>query len=373
MRASAPSERQADQMAAITMLLVLNILLLLCSRAAGFQSPASCRTAVCVQGTTSSEPTSSASEATKTLLSFGKAGLFAAALLSAQSASAKVFFDTDVYGDKELKIATVNKMKQKLRNAILKDITVAPELVKLAISDALGFDIASGEGGPNGSILFEKDRAEDASLKRALDLVLGVKKELQRTNTVSLADVVAFAGAEALETVGCSRITVQVGRVDAKSADARVSIPWDDESSSGAVLAALTASGLGVTEAVVLLGALGEVSRVAAETAKAAAEAKAEEEDEEFEPTPFVPTSFGARDAMYGAKMGKADFGSKYFKALLKGQAGGGVLVRLVAEEPAAKALVQKYATTEPAFVKDVAEIYLRLGLVGAAYTTRNS
>jgi hypothetical protein len=97
-------------MAATTMLLVLNILLLLCSRAAGFQSPASCRTAVCVQGTTSSEPTSSASEATKTLLSFGKAGLFAAALLSAQSASAKVFFDTDVYGDKELKIATVNKV-----------------------------------------------------------------------------------------------------------------------------------------------------------------------------------------------------------------------------------------------------------------------
>ena len=163
--------------------------------------------------------------------------------------------------------------------------------------------------------------------------------------------------------------------MDAKSADARASIPWEDESSSSAVLAALTASGLGVTDAVVLLGALGEVSRVVAETAEAAAAAaKAEErDDEEFEPTPFVPTSFGARDAMYGAKMGKADFGSKYFKALLKGQAKGGVLAQLVSEEPAAKALAQKYSTTEPAFVKDVAETYLRLGLIGAAYTTRNS
>jgi catalase (peroxidase I) len=103
-------------------------------------------------------------------------------------------------------------MKQKLRNAILKDITVAPELVKLAINDALGFEIASGDGGPNGSILFEKDKTENESLKKAIDLVLGVKKEMQRTNTVSLADMVAFAGAEALETVGCSRITVQVGR-----------------------------------------------------------------------------------------------------------------------------------------------------------------
>jgi hypothetical protein len=83
---------------------------------------------------------------------------------------AKTFFDTDVrkssvrlycvtklinskfyrqvYGDKELKIATVNKLKQKLRNAILQDISIAPDFVKLAVNDALGFNVQS-EGNLN--------------------------------------------------------------------------------------------------------------------------------------------------------------------------------------------------------------------------------
>jgi hypothetical protein len=71
----------------------------------------------------------------------------AAVAIASKSANAKTYFDTDVYGDKELKIATVNKMKQKLRNAILSNIAVAPYLLKLSINDALGFDVVSSEGG----------------------------------------------------------------------------------------------------------------------------------------------------------------------------------------------------------------------------------
>jgi hypothetical protein len=102
-----------------TIFLVLNIMLLLCSKAVRYQqsSAAYSRAAMCLQGTTSSEPTSPSSRATKGLLLAGRAGLFAAALFSAQSASAKVFFDTDVYGDKELKIATVNKVLHGYYNA----------------------------------------------------------------------------------------------------------------------------------------------------------------------------------------------------------------------------------------------------------------
>ena len=128
-------------------------------------------------------------------------------------ANAKVYFDTDVYGDKELKIATVNKIKQKLRNAILQDISVAPDLLKLAINDALGYDYSTTSGGPDGSIVFEMDRVENKGLEKALAVVLQVKKDLQRTNTVSLADIVAFGGAEALETVGCGRVTGAIIRV----------------------------------------------------------------------------------------------------------------------------------------------------------------
>ena len=47
-----------------------------------------------------------------------------------------------------------------------------------------------------------------------------------------------------------------------------------------------------------------------------------DDEDDEFETQPFVPTTFGARDAIYGAKMGKGDFGVKYLKDLLKSRLG---------------------------------------------------
>ena len=79
----------------------------------------------------------------------------------APPALAKVYFDTDTYGDKELKIATVNKMKQKLRNAILEDNELGADLLKLAINDALSYDAKTEEGGPDGSIQFELEREEN--------------------------------------------------------------------------------------------------------------------------------------------------------------------------------------------------------------------
>lgn len=312
----------------------------------------------------------------------------------ARPVEAKTYFDTDVYGDKELKIATVNKMKQKLRNAILQDINVAGCLLKCAINDALGYEVATESGGPNGSILFEKDREENKNLKKAIDVIATVKKELLRTNTVSAADVCSFAGAEALETVGCPRVVVQVGRADAKSADPKTSVVnWPSEATIAdladsppvspadfrtATLEAFKSSGLQVQDIVLILGGLGEINRIVAETNKdkadAAAKGSGEEEDEDFEPQPFVPSSFGARDAMYGAKMGKADFGGKYFQALLKGKGGkGDLLGKILMEDAAMKALVQKYATNEPAFKAEIGDAYLKMTLLGASYTTRNS
>ena len=145
----------------------------------------------------------------KPIISLALASLTAGLMTDSRfgRANAKVFFDTDVYGDKELKIATVNKIKQKLRNAILQDISVAPDLLKLAINDALGYDFITTSGGPDGSIVYEMDCPENKGLEKALAVVLQIKKDLQRTNTVSLADIVAFGGAEALETVGCGRVT----------------------------------------------------------------------------------------------------------------------------------------------------------------------
>lgn len=66
--------------------------------------------------------------------------------LSTSPARASVAFDPDRYGDKELKIATVNKLKQKLRNAIAGDLSLAVAFVRLAIND----DKDPGEEGKKG-------------------------------------------------------------------------------------------------------------------------------------------------------------------------------------------------------------------------------
>ena len=127
----------------------------------------------------------------------------AISLTAIEKVSAKTIFDTDVYGDKELKIATVNKIKQKLRNGILNDPSIAPDLLRIAINDALGYDSNTQEGGMDGSIKYEINN--NKNLEKGLELIENITKDLKRTTSVSFSDICAFAGAEALETVGCSR------------------------------------------------------------------------------------------------------------------------------------------------------------------------
>ena len=69
------------------------------------------------------------------------------------SASAAVYMDPDRYGDKELKSATVNKLRQTIRDALLQDPRLAPCLLKIAILDALTYNAATTEGGPDGAIV----------------------------------------------------------------------------------------------------------------------------------------------------------------------------------------------------------------------------
>ena len=163
-------------------------------------------------------------------------------------------------------IATVNKIKQKLRNAILTDPAIAPPLLELAISDALGYDFKSGSGGQDGSILFEVPDEGAEDLKKAIKTLQSIQKELQRTNTVTFGDLVAFGGAEALESTGCSRVTVQLGRYEIKTPnpDAKL-LPWG-ALSNGEVKEAFAKSGFDPQRIALLLGALGEVKRVVAET-----------------------------------------------------------------------------------------------------------
>lgn len=41
---------------------------------------------------------------------------------------------------------------------LLENPRLAPDMIKLAIADALGFDVTTQSGGPDGSVLLEMDR-----------------------------------------------------------------------------------------------------------------------------------------------------------------------------------------------------------------------
>lgn len=311
---------------------------------------------------------------------FKKAGNVAAASLSffglIERSKATTFFDTDVYGDKELKIATVNKLKQKLRNAILADPSIASGFLKLSVNDALGYNIVNRDGGADGSLLFEMDRDCNKDLASALKVLQTVQKDLQRTNTLSFADVCAFGGSEALESMGCGRVVVQIGRYDSKKANAKESaVSWSSPSSDS-IVSAFQESGLQVKDALVLLSSIGEVDRVVSATQAASQKKKEDDEDEDdlFEPEPFVPTTFGARDDIFGSKVGKGDFGTVYLTTILKGKAASDdKLAQVILAQANGKAILSKYVGNDLAYRKDVADIYAKLTQIGESYTTRNS
>ena len=136
-------------------------------------------------------------------------------------------------------------------------------------------------------------------------------------------------------------------------------------------------SGLGTKEVVVLLGALGELRRVVQESLELQASARSEDEDDDPLDPDFeqlVPTTFGSPDKKYGAKMGKASFGSSYLQKIIKKGGDSDNLSALLVNGPAtAKELVKKYASTETAFIKDIQDVYAKLTLLGESYSTRNS
>lgn len=292
-------------------------------------------------------------------------------LLMPAISRSKTVFDIEVYGDKELKIAALNKLKQSIRNEILAEPNIASSLLELAVNDALGFNVATGDGGSDGSVIYETDKGENEILGSTINLLVSVKRKLQRTVSFSLADVCAVAGAEALESVGCPRIPVQLGRFDAKDANKKKSsIVWT-EPSAASIFDAFNESGLGTKDAVLLIGAVCEVQRIVSESGgDNNSDAKG---DEGFEKQPFVPESFGARDATFGEKVGTSDFGPTYFTNLLKETVPEDSLGRCLLSSTGGRVLVEKYAQNGAAFRKDVVDSYLRLTKLGETYTTRNS
>ncbi|CAM9690685.1 unnamed protein product [Ectocarpus sp. 6 AP-2014] len=304
-------------------------------------------------------------------------GLGLALAVSPEAAQASVNFETERYGDKELKIATVNKLRQQIRNSLLEDPKLAPEMLKLAIADALGFDASTQTGGPDGSVVLELDREVTKSLKPAVDNALKIKKNLQRTNEMTLADVISMGGAEAIHACGGPPMLVQLGRYDEKKAPnpaADIKGYSFDEPTGAGVKAAFKRAGLGPREMVLLLGALGSVS----DAASAVGNGGGDGDDDDLEDLAWqnsIPNTFGKESDKLGRPLSNS-FGPGFLQRVAAaGKDGGGVGVvgKALLEDDEVKTYVRKYAGNSKAFISDLSEAYTKMTLLGERYETRNA
>ena len=76
---------------------------------------------------------------------------------------------------------------------------------------------------------------------------------------------------------------------------------------------------------------------------------------------------------MYGAKMGKGNFGTGYLKGLLKSSSIEDNLKPILIGDTQVLEIIKKATGSDTNFQKDVGEAYLKLTLLGEAYSTRNS
>mmetsp|Transcript_18489 Transcript_18489/g.34264 ORF Transcript_18489/g.34264 Transcript_18489/m.34264 type:complete len:435 (+) Transcript_18489:90-1394(+) len=143
-----------------------------------------------------------------------------AATLNPTPASARVFLDPAMYGDQELRVSAVDSLRESVRRALLQKPTLTPYFLEMALLDSLSFDIETNGGGPDGSIIkavmTSKDTdAHTKSLKECATVLIDAKRNLKKLSSITIADAVALAGAEAVNAVGGPILPTQLGRTEA--------------------------------------------------------------------------------------------------------------------------------------------------------------
>mmetsp|Transcript_44392 Transcript_44392/g.53665 ORF Transcript_44392/g.53665 Transcript_44392/m.53665 type:complete len:360 (+) Transcript_44392:127-1206(+) len=295
-------------------------------------------------------------------------------LLPSGPSSAAVYADPDRYGDKELKIATVNKLRQNIRDAILKNPAYAPLFLKIAIQDALTFNAETGEYGPDGSIIgviLAKDCPSSLQpLQKAAGVLYDIRNKIKKTTEITMADVVGFAGAEAIETAGGPRIVVQLGKTDPiPSASAKPAMSYPDLCGKGGgagatVVSSFLKAGLSEREVALLYGVLVDMEAIAA---KFSVDEEEEEENEMGDKSVFIPASFGAPSQIYGQQIGKITGG--VYKDIVKDLRGKKVPVADVFMDEKVGGWANRYANNPSGFLKDLPEAYGKLMGLGLRYT----
>lgn len=108
---------------------------------------------------------------------------------------------------------SAQKVRKTINTLVREDCFLAGQFVRLAFHDATTRD--NSGGGPNASVRYELDWSENRGLAKPLRIL----EEYCKESHLSFADIIALAGAQAIEAVGGPSIAIRLGRTDAKKAD----------------------------------------------------------------------------------------------------------------------------------------------------------
>ena len=295
-------------------------------------------------------------------------------LVGPSVASAAVYVDPDRYGDKELKLATVNRLRQTIRDALLKDASLAPCLLKIAIYDAMTYNASTNEGGPNGSVIamiLSKDSPPSlAELRPAAEALVAMYNKVKRTTETTLADLIAFGGSEAIESFGGPKSVVQLGKLDpSKGAPLLGKDQYPDlfgpRRSGQDIVAQFASAGLNERDIALLFGAIGAMERVL--EMRVQEEEEEEEENEMGDKAVFIPSSFGAPSEIYGESIGKMDQ-AIFVEAMADIKNKRTPKFTAFGDEGVGK-WVAKYSDKKGGFLNDLPFAYGRLTSLGTTYT----
>eukprot|EP00568_Trieres_chinensis_P004892 CAMPEP_0183291512 /NCGR_PEP_ID=MMETSP0160_2-20130417/906_1 /TAXON_ID=2839 ORGANISM="Odontella Sinensis, Strain Grunow 1884" /NCGR_SAMPLE_ID=MMETSP0160_2 /ASSEMBLY_ACC=CAM_ASM_000250 /LENGTH=429 /DNA_ID=CAMNT_0025452331 /DNA_START=15 /DNA_END=1304 /DNA_ORIENTATION=+ len=355
-------------------------------------------------------------------LALGGAGFVGAQVGAPAPADATVYLDPAMYGDQELRLAAIASLREAVRRAILQKPDLAPAFYELALMDGLSYDFKSKAGGPDGKVVSTVLSSDDkspfvADLQEACYTLINASKALKKYTAITIADAVALGGVEAVNSVGGPELSIQLGRTDAVKGSAPSTIPVNllDGSNPARVAEAFRSAGLTEREMTALLGCLltlkmtqkgrasedwkkstrgqfrepGKIGRMS-EFKRLTDEdiaAMEEDDDEGSELTDnvdvYIAETFGARDQVFGQKVGK-DIDQKTFNKYLgelnkftakKGGSGDlkefgwiGTLL-LDKENPTSQAWINKYGTSNLNYQKDLGIAYNAITQLGAEFT----
>mmetsp|Transcript_8543 Transcript_8543/g.17822 ORF Transcript_8543/g.17822 Transcript_8543/m.17822 type:complete len:440 (+) Transcript_8543:51-1370(+) len=345
---------------------------------------------------------------------------------NAPAANAEVYFDPAMYGDQELRVGTVDTVRERTRRAILQNPALAPAFYQLALLDGLSFNAKEQKYGPNGGVIYavlnSKEKEESdyiANLKNAAGVLIQAEKDLKKKTAVSIADCVAIAGAEAIESIGGPILPVQLGRMEVEKNKIQISpLPIDILSgtkSTKEVREAFRNAGLTEREMTALLaglltlqlveknrttedwkqstkpkfvergkmGRMSDYKRLSDEDIQAALN---DEYDEDPDDGWYIADSFGGKDDRFGQRLAKDTISEKNFNLYMKGlltsatpskksvegqqQSYGWIGKQILdPDTPVCQAWLKKYADSNLYYVKDLSQSFNSITQLGAVYT----